>query len=50
VKRLTNYFLQGLLFLVPLVVTVYVFYIVFQKIDGLLRKVGKGNLNGCPAA
>jgi uncharacterized membrane protein len=37
VKKLTNYFFQGLLFLVPLVVTVYVFYIVFQKIDGLLR-------------
>lgn len=36
-KKLTNYFFQGLLFLVPLVVTVYVFYIVFQKIDGLLR-------------
>jgi len=37
VKRLTNYFLQGLLFMVPLVVTVYVFFILFQKIDGLLR-------------
>lgn len=36
-KRLTNYFLQGLLFLVPLAVTIYVFYILFQKVDGLLR-------------
>lgn len=36
-KRLTNYFLQGLLFLVPLVITVYVFYFLFQKIDSLLR-------------
>lgn len=36
-KRITNYFLQGLLFLVPLAVTVYVFYVLFLKIDGLLR-------------
>lgn len=36
-KRITNYFLQGLLFMVPLVVTVYVFYFLFLKIDGLLR-------------
>lgn len=36
-KRLTSYFLQGLLFLIPLVLTVYVFYILFRKIDGLLQ-------------
>lgn len=36
-KRLTNYFFQGLLFLVPLALTVYVFYILFNKIDGLLK-------------
>jgi len=36
-KRLSYYFLQGLLFLVPLVVTVYVFYILFKKVDGLLK-------------
>ncbi len=36
-KRLTNYFLQGLLFLVPLVITVYVFYFLFKKVDGLLK-------------
>lgn len=36
-RRLTNYFLQGLLFLVPLVVTVYIFYFLFQKVDGLLK-------------
>jgi uncharacterized membrane protein len=35
-KRLVNYFLQGLLFMVPIVLTIYVFYIVFVKIDSLL--------------
>ncbi|MDP2644336.1 MAG: DUF502 domain-containing protein [Desulfobacterales bacterium] len=33
-KKLSQYFLQGLLLLVPLSVTVYVVYIVFIKIDG----------------
>ena len=32
-KKLTQYFLQGLLFLVPIVATIYVIYIVFTKID-----------------
>lgn len=36
-KRLTQYFLNGLLFMVPIVLTVYIFYIVFVKIDGLLK-------------
>ncbi len=36
-KKLTRYFFEGLLFLVPLVVTVYVLWIVFVKIDGLFR-------------
>jgi len=36
-KRISRYFLQGLLFLVPLVVTVYVIYWVFIKIDGVLN-------------
>jgi uncharacterized membrane protein len=36
-KRLSQYFLQGLLFLVPLVVTIYVIYWVFVKIDGFLN-------------
>lgn len=36
-KKLTRYFFEGLLFLVPLVVTLYVLWIVFVKIDGLLR-------------
>jgi uncharacterized membrane protein len=37
VKRLANYFLNGLLFMVPIVVTLYVVYILFVKIDGLLK-------------
>ena len=36
-KRLANYFLNGLLFMVPIVVTLYVVYILFIKVDGLLR-------------
>ena len=34
-KKLTKYFFEGLLFLVPIVVTIYVLYIVFMKIDGI---------------
>lgn len=33
-KRLANYFFQGLLFLVPIAVTLYVFYTTFRIIDG----------------
>jgi uncharacterized membrane protein len=36
-KRLVNYFFEGLLFMVPLVLTLYIFYVVFTKIDGLLQ-------------
>lgn len=36
-KKLTRYFFEGLLFLVPLVVTLYVLWLVFTKIDGLFR-------------
>lgn len=36
-KRLIGYFFKGLFVLVPVVVTVYVIYAVFTKIDGLLR-------------
>jgi uncharacterized membrane protein len=36
-KKLTKYFFEGLIFLVPALVTVYVIYIVFSKIDGLFR-------------
>ena len=35
-KKISQYFLQGLLFLVPLFVTVYVIYWVFIRIDGIL--------------
>ncbi|MEW6109172.1 MAG: DUF502 domain-containing protein [Nitrospirota bacterium] len=36
-KKLTKYFFEGLLFLIPLVATIYVIYIVFIKIDGLFK-------------
>ena len=36
-KRLVRYFLKGLLFLVPLVATIYFIYFVFIKIDSILR-------------
>lgn len=34
-NRISQYFLQGLLFLVPVVATVYVIYVIFSKIDGI---------------
>jgi uncharacterized membrane protein len=37
VKKLTRYFLEGLLFLVPVGVTLYVLYFVFSKVDHILR-------------
>ncbi|MBI5183976.1 MAG: DUF502 domain-containing protein [Nitrospinae bacterium] len=36
-KKLTKYFFEGLLVLVPLVATIYVIYIIFVKIDRLFR-------------
>lgn len=36
-KRLVNYFFEGLLFMVPIVLTLYIFYILFIKIDGILK-------------
>ncbi|HIJ90138.1 MAG: DUF502 domain-containing protein [Desulfobulbaceae bacterium] len=36
-KKISQYFLQGLLVLVPMVATVYVVYIIFTKIDGIFR-------------
>lgn len=36
-KRLTRYFFEGLLFLIPLVATIYVIYVVFVKIDRLFE-------------
>jgi len=35
-KKFINYFLQGLLYIVPISVTLYVVYWVFTKIDGIL--------------
>jgi len=34
-KRITRYFLEGLLVLLPLVATIYVIYAVFRKIDSI---------------
>lgn len=36
-KKISQYFLQGLLVLMPVVATVYVIYIIFSKIDGIFR-------------
>ncbi|MCK4910064.1 MAG: DUF502 domain-containing protein [Thermodesulfovibrionales bacterium] len=36
-KRLTRYFIEGLLFLGPVVATVYIVYIVFTKVDGIFK-------------
>lgn len=36
-KKISQYFLQGLLVLVPVVATVYVIYLIFSKIDGIFR-------------
>src|SRR5262245_9019372 len=37
IKKLSNYFFQGLIFLTPIGITAYVFYKAFIFIDGLLR-------------
>lgn len=39
-KRLGRYFLQGLLYLTPVAVTVYLFFIVFSWVDNLLKNSG----------
>jgi len=36
-KRLTKYFFEGLLVLIPLVATVYVIYVIFTKIDSIFK-------------
>ncbi len=38
-RRIGNYFLQGLLVIAPLGVTLYIVYIVFTFLDGFLRKL-----------
>ena len=35
-KKIINYFLQGILYIVPIFVTLYVVYWAFNKIDGIL--------------
>ena len=35
-NRILNYFIQGALYIVPLAVTIYVIYLIFNFIDGLL--------------
>ena len=35
-KKIINYFLQGLLYIVPIYVTLYVVYWAFNKIDSIL--------------
>ncbi len=37
-KRLTSYFLQGLLFLAPISITIYMIYLVFDFSDNLLQQ------------
>ncbi|NPA37685.1 MAG: DUF502 domain-containing protein [Chlorobi bacterium] len=38
-KRLIRYFLQGLLYIAPVAVTIYVFVVTFIWLDGLLRNL-----------
>jgi uncharacterized membrane protein len=37
-KRLTSYFLQGILYLAPISITIYVIYLIFAFSDNLLQK------------
>lgn len=36
-KKLTRYFLEGLLFIAPVTATVYVIYLIVSKVDGLFK-------------
>ncbi len=36
-KRLSRYFINGLIFTVPVILTIYIFYLVFTYIDSILR-------------
>lgn len=38
-KRLINYMLQGLLFIAPLAITIYIIYQLFNVIDGILKEL-----------
>ena len=44
-KKLVNYFLQGILYIAPIGVTAYILYLVFSFIDRLLRAALKELLN-----
>lgn len=37
-KRLVRYLLQGLLYIAPVGITVYVLYLIFEFVDGLLKE------------
>jgi uncharacterized membrane protein len=43
-KKLTSYFLQGLLYAAPIGLTIYVIYLVFAFSDGILRPLIEGFL------
>jgi len=38
VKRIINYFLQGLLFIAPIGITGYIVYLLFNFVDGILKE------------
>ena len=38
-KKLIRYFLQGLLYIAPIGITIYILYLVFNFVDGLLREM-----------
>ncbi len=44
-KRLFSYFLQGLLYIAPLGLTIYIIYLVFTFLDGLISKYLEQILN-----
>lgn len=39
VKKLVNYFLQGILYVAPLGITIYIIYVVFSYTDGVLSPI-----------
>lgn len=41
-KKLLNYFLQGLLYIAPVAITAYIIYFIFSTVDGLLANVLEG--------
>jgi uncharacterized membrane protein len=43
-KKLIYYFLQGILYIAPIGVTVYIIYLVFTFVDGLLKETLEGLL------